>query len=395
MKPFTFILLSILSLAVSTLAQQTQSSTTQAHSKSSPSASACKTLATTAALVDGAFDGKTNEPRMLAPMLSDPDDPIWNILIECSEATKKPFQSAEALRVAAMWERLRADMFRKMYLERMAAVNTSPALSPSPSAAQAVDDGIDFKPNSAPNSLPVDFDGFDKVFRNEAPKQNKQQDEILTEALRDSSILILNTDDHPISVDAFTRVAAHNRALCDQVITVTRLGPGGLSLEYGSPAGRKWLAKKYPRACLLEDTAHFAPGVPRYLLVYAVSRGAFAGFQPVQQTTHSVVSGTGTATNASGGMWNFSYHGTMDTSEAVVAPYTITSQSVFLYAYDENGRVVSQHSTTSSTQTGGDAAYAAGYNTGNLIAQLLNNPQRLATRVLKDVQNDLVRSTKK
>jgi hypothetical protein len=117
MKLFTFILLSLLSLAVSTLAQQTQSPATQAHSKNSPSPSACKTLATTAALVDDAFDGKSNESRMLAPMLSDPDDPIWNVLIECSEATKKPSQSAEALRVAAMWERLRAQNFEQKYTD--------------------------------------------------------------------------------------------------------------------------------------------------------------------------------------------------------------------------------------------------------------------------------------
>jgi hypothetical protein len=64
-------------------------------------------------------------------------------------------------------------------------------------------------------------------------------------------------------------------------------------------------------------------------------------------------------------------------------------------AYDETGRAVSQHSTTSSTQTGGDAAYEAGYNTGNLIAQLWNNPQRLAASVFKDVQNDSMKSAKK
>jgi hypothetical protein len=70
MKPFTFILFSLPPLAVFTSAQQTQSRATQTRSKTLPRPDACKTLGTTAALVDAAFDGKSNESRMLAPMLA-------------------------------------------------------------------------------------------------------------------------------------------------------------------------------------------------------------------------------------------------------------------------------------------------------------------------------------
>jgi hypothetical protein len=68
------------------------------------------------------------------------------------------------------------------------------------------------------------------------------------------------------------------------------------------------------------------------------------------------------------------------------APYVIQSRSLYLRAYDEKGNMVSQHSVTTSTQAGGDASYAAGYNAGALISLLWNNPSHLIKSVLKDVQ---------
>jgi hypothetical protein len=49
-------------------------------------------------------------------MMTDPEDSIWDALIDCSEASKKPSERAEALRVAAMWERMRAESFKEAYI---------------------------------------------------------------------------------------------------------------------------------------------------------------------------------------------------------------------------------------------------------------------------------------
>ena len=74
--------------------------------------------------------------------------------------------------------------------------------------------------------------------------------------------------------------------------------------------------------------------------------------------------------------------------DTLQAPYVIQSHSLYLNAYDERGRLVSQRSMTTSSQTGGDAAWSAGYNGAQLIAQLWNNPSRLIKGVLSDVQKN-------
>jgi len=75
-------------------------------------------LSTTGDLVDGAFDGKRNEIQMLGSMTTDPDDSIWDSLVDCAETTKRPSVRAEALRVAGVWERLRAEAFRKLSVDK-------------------------------------------------------------------------------------------------------------------------------------------------------------------------------------------------------------------------------------------------------------------------------------
>jgi hypothetical protein len=105
----------------------------------------------------------------------------------------------------------------------------------------------------------------------------------------------------------------------------------------GSTDGRKFLEKNYPRVCLLEDTTRFAPGPPRYLLVYAFSKNDFVGFQPIRQTTQGSVSGSGTVTSTAGNMWNFTYTGTTQMTDTVQVPYVVDSQKVFLNAYGTDG----------------------------------------------------------
>jgi hypothetical protein len=71
---------------------------------------------------------------------------------------------------------------------------------------------------------------------------------------------------------------------------------------------------------------------------------------------------------------NFTYNGTLTEIDTVEAPYVLQSRTLFLWAYDGKGRVVSRHSISTSSQAGGDASYAAGYNAGALISLLWNNP---------------------
>lgn len=197
-----------------------------------------------------------------------------------------------------------------------------------------------------------------------------------------------------LSDEELSRIGVHNRALCDQIVTVAGLTPRGLAL-YVPPEGQKFMAKNsqnYPRMCLLEDANNVVPGVPRYLLVYTYSESAFAGFQPVTRTstTTTPVSGSGTVMNSYGGSWNFTYYGTVETTEmdTIEAPYVIQSHSLYLNAYDENGALFSHHSFTVSSQSGGNGASALGYNGAQLIGLLWNNPSRLIKSVLKDVQQD-------
>lgn len=367
----------------------------------------------------------------------DPDS-TWNELVECANQTRDDSERAEALRVAAMWEHWRAESLAKQY--RAAQPVKSPQCRDLDMLVGRVDAAVKSRediPNdevrSVAQSLQVCAEDSEKLngdreasealiargrmfqwvglaYNNLLAKAQRETDKAQREAaeqthrdaedkawqtaLANPSSLVSIRAGSKVTGAQLGLVAEHNRALCDQIITVAKLTPNGLRLEYGSPDGRKWMAKKYPRACLLEDGTHLAPGVPRYLLVYADFQNALAGFQPVQRTTSSPVTGSGTVTNAYGNTWNFTYTGTVEATETVETPYVISSQSLYLTAYDENGHVVSQHSITRSSQTGGDAGYAAGYNTGSLISGLWNNPQRLAASVLKDVQKDSMKYSK-
>jgi hypothetical protein len=121
---YTSVLLSLLWLALSTSAQTAQPSVSDRHTQAGRDKiseategqkNPCKTLATMAPLVDGAFDGQKNETRMIRPLLTDPEDTTWDDLTDCANGTRKPAERSEALRVSAVWERLRAEAFQKLY----------------------------------------------------------------------------------------------------------------------------------------------------------------------------------------------------------------------------------------------------------------------------------------
>jgi hypothetical protein len=357
-------------------------------------------------------------------------DTLWNRLVDCERETKSSTERAEALRVLATWEELRAETFAKLYREAV----TRPVKSPQ---CKTLDQLSEIVHAAAKKHETISDDQFQSMVHNlgacaedsERLNGNREQPEALKarklmfvwgmalynslvnqyneaftgkdakrkaaenewrSALANPSSLVFIPTDSNLTGQEIGKISEHNRSLCDQVITVAGLTPNGLAL-YVPPAGQQFMAKNakdYPRMCLVQDESSFIPGVPRYLLVWAYSEGAFTGFQPVRQVTTSPVSGTGTLRNFYGDVWNFTYTGTMTEIDTLEAPYVLQSRSLFLNAYDQNGNVISQHSITTSSQAGGDSSYAAGYNAGALISLLWNNPSHLIRSVLKDVQKD-------
>jgi hypothetical protein len=119
-----------------------------------------------------------------------------------------------------------------------------------------------------------------------------------------------------------------------------RPGPG----KYGiARRSRRALPRAVDGKTARVDAKH-KKGVPRYLLVYAYSESAFAGFQPVTRTSTTItpVSGSGTVMNFYGDAWNFTYYGTVETTEmdTIEAPYVIQSHSLHLNAYEVSGAIV-------------------------------------------------------
>lgn len=387
-------------------------------------ADGCKRLGALGDLVDG-----ENRAEIAATIAADPGDSTWDTLIGCYEGTRKPSERLEALRVAAQWEQLRAYAFQESYNKM--AVAAQPVSAP---ACKALDK-LDAQTKAMmPTKETIDDasyqrpDNFGEILgpllacSTESKKLNAGKP-VPEYVQADKDLAMLSHADHvanenrlwvaanggaapntnqgstrgePVDSGTSSPVTI-NAGLCDQVITVAGLTPNGLAL-YIPPEGQKFMAKNakdYPRMCLLQDASRFIPGVRRYLLVWAYSQNAFAGFQPVQQVTTSPVSGSGTVTNLYGDRWNFTYSGTLTEIDTVEAPYVIQSRSLYLRAYDEKGNMISQHSVTTSNQTGGDASYAAGYNAAALISLLWNNPSHLIKSVLRDVQKDSMKYGKK
>ena len=87
-------------------------------------------------------------------------------------------------------------------------------------------------------------------------------------------------------------------------------------------------------------------------------------------TSTTPVSGNGTVTDNYGGMWNYTYDGTVTTTTTTTTtthddlPYTDTSNTLYLRSYDQNGRVISERWRTITTRQGGDGANTLGYNLG-------------------------------
>jgi hypothetical protein len=154
----------------------------------------------------------------------------------------------------------------------------------------------------------------------------------------------------------------------------------------------KWVeknAKKYPDICFSQNPMQ---GQANYLVVLSQSAGYFTGFDPVVRTNTSTstspVSGSGTVTSNYGAMWNYSYNGTETTTTTTTTnenvPYTVTSNTIYAYAYRSDGAIISRRYHVYSTRSGGDAYNTAGYNLGNVLAAI-SARGRLIGSVVKDV----------
>jgi hypothetical protein len=139
----------------------------------------------------------------------------------------------------------------------------------------------------------------------------------------------------------------------------------------------KWVKKnekKYP-GVHFQTSGDAVPGRRNFLVVFSASSRVLQGFQPVTHTQTSTstsqVSGSGTVTSNYGDTWNYDANGTINTTTTTTvhenAGYTQNTNILYVTAYDERGTMVAQQTHVYSTQAGGDASYAAGYNFGNAI----------------------------
>lgn len=158
----------------------------------------------------------------------------------------------------------------------------------------------------------------------------------------------------------------------------------------------KWVSKnarKYPEMCFSQIPN---PQAANYLLVFSTSQSAFNGIYPTVRTSTSTntnttpVSGSGMVTDNYGGMWNYTYDGTVTTTTTTTTttqenlPYTDTSNTLYLGSYDQHGRLISERWRTITTRQGGDGANTFGYNLGAALGAI-HMKENLLKSVVKDV----------
>ena len=163
----------------------------------------------------------------------------------------------------------------------------------------------------------------------------------------------------------------------------------------------KWVsknAKKYPGLCFSQRPD---PQAANYLLVFSTSQSAFNGIYPTVRTSTSTntsttpVSGSGTVTDNYGGMWNYTYNGTITTTTTTTTttqenlPYTDTSNTLYLASYDQNGQLISERWRTVTTRQGGDGMNTLGYNLGAALGAI-HMKEHLLKTVVKDVQQTAI-----
>jgi hypothetical protein len=86
------------------------------------------------------------------------------------------------------------------------------------------------------------------------------------------------------------------------------------------------------------------------------------------------VSGSGIVTNNYGGMWSYTYNGTVTTttttSQQVDLPYIDQSNILFISCYRQDGTSCGVGWRTVTTRSGGDPYNTLGYNLGSALASI-------------------------
>src|SRR6516225_7257211 len=133
-----------------------------ARRKARPTVPVCADLGTEGTVVDKLFDDQGNPVfdlvddagKPYGPLSPDTPDSLWNRLIDCASQSHNESERADALRVAAMWERWRAESFAKQRREAKLVhpascdnldqlkdtVSTVTAVSPESASARSMDD---------------------------------------------------------------------------------------------------------------------------------------------------------------------------------------------------------------------------------------------------------------
>jgi hypothetical protein len=165
-------------------------------------------------------------------------------------------------------------------------------------------------------------------------------------------------------------------------------------IEYYTPNWvQHWVkknAKKHPDMAFTEERAVTDNS---YLIVLSDSPSVLSGFEPVTRTTTSTstspVSGSGTITDYQGGMWNYTYDGTVTTTSTTQTTqneaYTIQSNTLYVTTFDSRGGTVSKHWHTYSTKSGGDAYNSLGYNLASALMSI-NSRGRLIGEAVKGIE---------
>lgn len=157
----------------------------------------------------------------------------------------------------------------------------------------------------------------------------------------------------------------------------------------------KWVTKNQKHYGGLCFSQRPSSRVSNYLLLFATSQSAFNGVFPTVRTNTSTsttpVSGNGTVTDNYGGFWSYTYNGTVTTTTTTTTyenvPYTDTSNTLYLYSYDEGGRLISRRWRTITTRQGGDPSNTFGYNLGTTLFAI-----HFKERLLKDAVKDVART---
>ena len=182
---------------------------------------------------------------------------------------------------------------------------------------------------------------------------------------------------------------------CQKNISFAVAVPSGV-VQSVPKFAQKWIrgnAKRYPGVCFSQNVNQ---NTTNYLLVFASLQSAFVGFCPTVRTTTTtstgLASGNGTVTDNYGNFWNYTYNGTTTTTTTNTTqenvPYVDTARTLYINAYDQEGKLVSSHSRTITTRQGGDPTSGAFYNVGALLKSRIDTRGRLLGAVVKDVSAD-------